>query len=749
MSSSEGMLAAVALVVVAASQLCEAHHDWAACFPLGRHVADQFAAENGLVVVSEVIPDSNCFQLTHDHKAVGRTRTKREAMEAARQVIAERRDIIDWAEEQYPLIRVKRSPPASGRDRFRENSVVDDDGRGGGSIMSMNDPMWSKMWYLNREGGHNMDVEGAWRQGFTGRGVAVTILDDGIEKDHPDLIQNYDPLASTDINDNDSDPNPRYDYSDSNRHGTRCAGQVAASPNNSLCAVGIAFNAQIGGIRMLDGQVSDAVEARSLSYNPDHIDIYSSSWGPNDDGKTVDGPGKLAFRAFKNGITRGREGKGSIFVWASGNGGRYKDNCNCDGYATSVYTITVSSTSESGQIPWYSEACSSTLATTYSSGTSSERQIVTTDLHHGCTMKHTGTSASAPMAAAIIALALEANPDLTWRDVQHIIVRTSRPLDLKAPDWTTNAMGRKVSHSYGYGLMDATAMVSIARNWRMMPKQMECTVTSPYYYKEIPAMGYETVTMEVDCPRIKKLEHVKSPIHVSAGRKRGDLRIYLQSPSGTRSTLLDVRPHDFSSSGFIDWPFMSTHFWGEDPSGTWHLEVHNDAYSKYASEAKFFKWTLELLGTEYDPNDDNDDEKFNVVRETPEEGIFGRMAPEIKEDNEGDEVPEVEEEQATTSTPPPPPPRGRVRRGCISKQNRLCTQNTKHCRTFDYRNVASLMCECTPICLEVATLYGSGLYNMQCNMDDDESQTARMITDSRKPPIYCSFIPFLGYKWSA
>ena len=57
----------------------------------------------------------------------------------------------------------------------------------------------------------------------------------------------------------------------------RFSWQVAASPNNSLCAVGIAFNAQIGGIRMLDGQVSDAVEARSLSYNPDHIDIYSRS----------------------------------------------------------------------------------------------------------------------------------------------------------------------------------------------------------------------------------------------------------------------------------------------------------------------------------------------------------------------------------------------------------------------------------------------------------------------------------------
>lgn len=55
---------------------------------------------------------------------------------------------------------------------------------------------------------------------------------------------------------------------------------------------------------MLDGDVTDAVEARSLSLNPQHIDIYSASWGPDDDGKTVDGPGELATRAFIEGITR-------------------------------------------------------------------------------------------------------------------------------------------------------------------------------------------------------------------------------------------------------------------------------------------------------------------------------------------------------------------------------------------------------------------------------------------------------------
>ena len=65
--------------------------------------------------------------------------------------------------------------------------------------------------------------------------LPVTILDDGVEKDHPDLLTNYDPLASTDINDNDSDPHPRYDFSDSNRHGTRCAGQV--STLLSLCSI--------------------------------------------------------------------------------------------------------------------------------------------------------------------------------------------------------------------------------------------------------------------------------------------------------------------------------------------------------------------------------------------------------------------------------------------------------------------------------------------------------------------------------
>ena len=140
--------------------------------------------------------------------------------------------------------------------------------------MHLNDPRYPLMWYVNRGGMLDMNVQEAWELGITGKNIVVTILDDGVEKGNPDLVANYDPQASADVNDNDPDPTPRYDLIDSNRHGTRCAGEVSASANNSICGVGIAYDSKIGGVRMLDGDVTDAVEARSLSLNNQHIDIY-------------------------------------------------------------------------------------------------------------------------------------------------------------------------------------------------------------------------------------------------------------------------------------------------------------------------------------------------------------------------------------------------------------------------------------------------------------------------------------------
>ncbi|KAB0353934.1 hypothetical protein FD755_023372 [Muntiacus reevesi] len=216
--------------------------------------------------------------------------------------------VVKWLQQQEVKRRVKRQV------------------RNDPQALYFNDPIWSNMWYMhcgdkNSRCRSEMNVQAAWKRGYTGKNVVVTILDDGIERNHPDLAPNY------------------------------------------------------VSIRMLDGDVTDVVEAKSLGTRPNYIDIYSASWGPDDDGKTVDGPGRLARQAFEHGIRKGRQGLGSIFVWASGNGGREGDHCSCDGYTNSVYTISVSSTTENGHRPWYLEECASTLATTYSSGAFYERRI--------------------------------------------------------------------------------------------------------------------------------------------------------------------------------------------------------------------------------------------------------------------------------------------------------------------------------------------------------------------------------------
>ncbi|XP_067665684.1 furin-like protease kpc-1 isoform X1 [Haliotis asinina] len=484
---------------------------------------------------------------------------------------------VRWIEQQKAKLRVKRQP--------------------------FNDPKWGIMWYLNRGAGLDMNVRKAWDYGFTGKGVTVTILDDGIEKDHPDLKVNYDERASYDVNGHDPDPQPRYDYSNENRHGTRCAGEVAAQADNNVCSVGVAYGANIGGVRMLDGDVTDSVEAQSLSLNPQYIHIYSASWGPDDDGRTVDGPATLARKAFYDGITKGRGGLGSIFVWASGNGGRDGDNCNCDGYTNSIYTLSISSATENGKIPWYSEACSSTLATTYSSGSGGEKQIVTTDLRNGCTENHTGTSASAPLAAGIIALALEANPHLTWRDMQHLVVETAKPDHLISHDWVVNGIGKRVSHSFGFGLMDAAAMVRRASNWTTVPAQHICEIRSTVTNRQVPMNGRIMVPLVTDgCVGngnpVKFLEHVQARITMSSNR-RGELQIFLTSPQGTRSTLLAKRTRDSSREGFNNWAFMTTHNWGEYANGTWTLEIENGASSFRAVRLR--DWVLVLYGTDSHP----------------------------------------------------------------------------------------------------------------------------------------------------
>ncbi|XP_061583813.1 neuroendocrine convertase 1 [Cololabis saira] len=571
-------------------------NEWAVEIPGGLTVAQAIARELNYELVRQIGALEDLYLLKHRNHP---HRMKRSAEHITKRLSED--DRVLWAEQQYEKRRSKRAALRECRD-----CSVD---------KLFDDPMWNQQWYLQDTRTSSslpkldLHVIPVWQKGITGKGVVITVLDDGLEWNHTDIYSNYDPAASYDFNDNDPDPFPRYDSTNENKHGTRCAGEIAMQADNNKCGVGVAYNSKVGGIRMLDGIVTDAIEASSIGFNPEHVHIYSASWGPNDDGKTVEGPGRLAQKAFEYGIQKGRGGKGSIFVWASGNGGRQGDNCDCDGYTDSLYTISISSASQQGLSPWYAEKCSSTLATAYSSGDYTDQRITSADLHNECTQTHTGTSASAPLAAGIFALALEQNPELTWRDLQHIVVWTSEfdPL-ANNPGWKKNGAGLMVNSRFGFGLLNAKALVDLAdpATWKHVPEKKQCIVRDDSFQpRELKAAGEITIEIPTKAcagqeNAIGSLEHVQVEASIEYTR-RGDLHITLTSPAGTTTVLLAERERDTSSNGFRNWDFMSVHTWGEDPAGTWTLKI-TDTSGRMENKGRILNWKLILHGTSEKPD---------------------------------------------------------------------------------------------------------------------------------------------------
>ena len=99
------------------------------------------------------------------------------------------------------------------------------------------------------------------------------------------------------------------------------------------------------------------------------------------------------------------------------------------------------------------------------------------------------------------------------------------------------------------------------------------------YSRSIPVNGFIEIILDTNgckgtLSEVNFLEHVEAVITLSTSF-RGQIQLYLTSPFGTRSILLNRRSHDSSSDGFNAWPFMTTHDWGESPRGRWLLEVRN------------------------------------------------------------------------------------------------------------------------------------------------------------------------------
>ncbi|XP_053383148.1 furin-like protease kpc-1 [Mercenaria mercenaria] len=462
--------------------------------------------------------------------------------------------------------------------------------------VSISDANWTDQWNLNPGHVPSMGVYSVWGKGYMGQGVTVAVIDDGIDVTHVDLTDNYNVSLSYDYIYNTADASHA---NVGEGQGTNCAGIIAAG-RNEHCVIGIAYEAKILAIRLVDSVygATPSEEASALIHQLENIDIYSNSWGPEDDGAGFDpsdGISSIQEAALLKGVTEGRNGKGVIYTWAAGNGGAYFDDCNVDGYSNTIYSISINSLAPDTAPAWYAEECTAVMAATYG-GDDTQDTVATTSPGNQCIDDFQGTSAACPVASGIIALVLQANPDLTWRDVQHLIVEYSTNTGLTNAYFYTNAVGKKVSLSHGFGLMNAEAMVDVAPTWITVPSQISCQGTTQYVYKSSTALTSIVSTWTNEYCFIKYLEHVQVSISFQA-EYRENTQIYLVSPGGTESRILRERPNDIET-GTVSWKFMSLHTWGENPSGTWTLRMDSSLSS---NTLNLNTWSLTFFGTATDP----------------------------------------------------------------------------------------------------------------------------------------------------
>lgn len=537
----------------------------------------------------------------------------------------------------------RRLPDQDGHPPAYEYSEVVEMGIQIAQNLSITDPIYHEQWHLYnaKQPGHDINVTGVWLQGITGKGSTVCIVDDGLDMDSNDLKPNYDPDGSWDYNDPGPDPKPR--LSD-DRHGTRCAGEVSAA-RNDVCGVGVAYDSQIAGVRILSKIISDADEAEALNYGFQKTQIYSCSWGPPDDGQAMEAPGILIRRAMLKGIQEGRGGLGSIYVFAIGNGAANDDNCNFDGYTNSIYSVSVGGIDHKGIHPYYSEKCSAQLVVTYSSG--SGDAIHTTDVgEDSCYVNHGGTSAAGPLVAGIYALMMEVNANLTWRDLQYLTVLHAVPLDEPAEYQWNAAIGKNYSHQFGYGKADAYRFVEAAKNWTNVKPQ--AWYFSPWLHVKhaVPqgdkglASSFEVTQDMLTDANLERIEHVEITMNVEHTR-RGDLSVDLISPTGMVSHMATHRRNDNAARGYIDWSFMSVVHWGESGLGKWTVIVKDTRVNEH--KGIFTDWRLKLYGESIDGDiqpllpmpTENDDDDHDVIPPTTQTAVAVTTPVAIPSDHTG------------------------------------------------------------------------------------------------------------------
>jgi subtilisin family serine protease/subtilisin-like proprotein convertase family protein len=370
---------------------------------------------------------------------------------------------------------------------------------------SPNDPYFTNQWNLEDRSvngdrrGIDLNVREAWPMS-RGAGVVIAIVDNGVDLAHRDLQSQAEPALHFNFALHTAEGGP---LTENDNHGTSVAGMAVAPANNGIGIAGVAPEAHFASWYIYNtnqsgaGFVGPDQLAEMFQFESNRVAIQNHSWVINNTLRTV-GPSPQERAAISNAITFGREGKGVIMVRAAGNDRFDVRNANDDAYSSDPRVITVAAIGSGGKVANYSNAGAPILVSAPSGGNDpAYQELISTDRSgsdvgfnntiifpgtdlsdYVFTSAFGGTSAAAPEISGLVALLLSVNPELTYRDVQQILVNSSKQWDISDPDLVRNGAGYLVGHNTGFGMPDAAWAVRIAQHWSNRPPLTRISATS-------------------------------------------------------------------------------------------------------------------------------------------------------------------------------------------------------------------------------------------------------------------------------
>ena len=458
------------------------------------------------------------------------------------------------------------------------------------------DTLFDKQWYIKALGtatnpsevpsivGNDLGLQDIYSKymGYNGGNpIILQIVDSGVDVKHEDLKDNIDATRSL----NGAEVGVPAPGGVFKPHGTMLAGIAAARAFNNKGVRGVAPFAKIAGSNWLVEQSLDGLEAAWYSgAGANEIAVTNNSWGTY---YTID---TFYEDIMEQGAKDLRDGKGRVYVFASGNARTFNADANIQYVINNRYALVVSAVEYDNKVASYSTPGANvwvsayggsvsydegpTIATTYLSGESTKTWAE--DSAGNYTYAMAGSSAAAPMVTGSVALLLEACPNLGWRDVKYILAKSAKQIDSQNPSWVTNASGIHFSRDYGFGLVDTKAAIAMCENGYNnfnidMWASTELTTNS-----SIGAKKDVTVTIQKDM----KIEWVETTVDIDT-QNASDLDIFLTSPSGTKVQLVKsgtkvganlIPNSDWMKGGFR---FSTGAFLDENSIGDWSVEIIN------------------------------------------------------------------------------------------------------------------------------------------------------------------------------